>query len=403
VSLWSWNVSIGFYRLSDRISLPIVHLIMEGFAVLPWEIGRQCLLRVPYDSHENLRAVCKSCEAAVNHPQFYEDRKKFGILQRCICLVELREYPAYPGDDLEFVVSIFDPLRGTRETLPPLPHFPGSHNGIPLFCDCVCVNRKLVLMAGWNPSDLCLAEALNTVFIYDFSSGKWSRGADMPQIRISGAFSVSPEGLLYVAGGHDDYEDFLRSAAVYNVFEDKWKIPPEMREERDECYGAFIDGKFFVISGYNCESVDRFKWSAEVYDPERGAWTTLENMWTVGEGEGKGPQSCVVAASSGRLYSFQKQQGVMEYDSGENVWSAVGSLPETLIRISCCVAWRDKIFVCGYAESNGEVFYLFEPPRTISAAIPPAETSGMWTATEKPEKSHVEYVQCIQSAFTFEI
>lgn len=374
---------------------------MEGFAVLPLEIGRRCLLRVPYDSHENLRAVCKSWKAAVNHPQFYEDRKKFGISQACICLVELREYPAYPEDDLEFVVSIFDPPRGTLETFPPLLYFPGTRNRIPLFCDCVCVNRKLVLMGGWNPSDLHLGEALNTVFIYDFSSGKWSRGADMPEIRNSGAFSVSPEGLLYVAGGHDDYEDFLRSAAVYNLFEDEWKIIPEMGEEREECYGAFIDGKFFVISGYTCESRDRFKWSAEVYDPQTGAWTTLENMWTIGEG--KGPQSCVVAASSGRLYSFQKQQGVMKYHSDENVWRAVGSLPETLTRMTCCVAWRDKIFVCGYAESSGEVFYLFEPPPTTSAAIAPAETTGMWTAIEKPEKSHEEYVQSIQSTVTFEI
>ena len=124
---------------------------MESFAVLPWEIGQQCLLRVPYDSHESLRAVCKSWEAAVNHPQFYEDRKKFEISQQCICLVELREYPAYHDDDLEFVVSVFDPLRGTRETLPPLPHFPGTRNGVPLFCDCVFVNGKLVLMGGWNP------------------------------------------------------------------------------------------------------------------------------------------------------------------------------------------------------------------------------------------------------------
>ena len=336
----------------------------------------------------------------MNHPQFYQDRKKLGTSQQYICLVELREYPAYRDDDLEFVVSVFDPLRGTKKTLPPLPHFPGSHNGIPLYCDCVCVNQKLVLMGGWNPSDLYLAEALNTVFIYDFSSGKWSRGADMPVIRISGAFSVSPQGLLYVAGGHDDYEDFLRSAAIYNVSEDEWKILPEMSQERDECYGAFIHDKFFVISGCNTESGDRFELSAEVYDPETAAWTTLEDMWTVGEG--KGPQSCVVASSSERLYSFQKQQGVMEYDSTENDWRAVGSLPETLTRILCCVAWREKIFVCGYAESNGQVSYMFEPP-AIKRAAGQGQTIGKWTAIEGPENSLGDYVQRIQSAITFEI
>jgi hypothetical protein len=78
----------------------------------------------------------------VNQPQFYENRKRFGTSQQCICLVELRE------DDLEVLVPVFDPLRGTRKTLPPLPHFPHSHNGIPLFCDCLFVNQKVVLMCG---------------------------------------------------------------------------------------------------------------------------------------------------------------------------------------------------------------------------------------------------------------
>jgi hypothetical protein len=152
---------------------------MDLFAVLPLEIVRHCLLRVPYDCHENLRAVCKSWEATVNHPQFYEDRKKLG--GHCepppvICLVELREYLGYPVADLEFVVSLFDPLGGTKKTLPPLPYFPGSHNGIPLFCHCVCVNQKLVLMGGWNPSD--------------FSSGKWSHSTPFSStisLLVSGA------------------------------------------------------------------------------------------------------------------------------------------------------------------------------------------------------------------------
>jgi hypothetical protein len=213
---------------------------------------------VPYYCHENLRVVCKSWEATVSCPQFYEDRKKLGTSQQCICLVEFQEYLGYPDADLEFVVSLFDPLEGTKKNLPPLPHFPISHNGIPLFCACVWVNQKLVLIGGWNPSDPYHVEALNSVFIYDFSSSKWSRSANMPVIRTSGTFSVSPQALLYIVGGNNDDEDFLRSTVVYNVSKDEWKLLPEMSLEWDECYGAFIHDKFFVISGYSTESGDRF-------------------------------------------------------------------------------------------------------------------------------------------------
>jgi len=63
-------------------------------------------------------------------------------------------------------------------------------------------------------------------------------------------------------------------------------------QERDEFYDTFIHGKILVISDYHTELGDRFVWSAEVYDPKIGAWATLENMWTFGDGID--PQSCIV-------------------------------------------------------------------------------------------------------------
>jgi len=45
-----------------------------------------------------------------------------------------------------------------------------------------------------------------------------------------------------------------------------------MNRGHDECFGAFISDNFFVISR------DLIRWSAEVYDPETRAWTTLETM-----------------------------------------------------------------------------------------------------------------------------
>eukprot|EP00253_Pinus_taeda_P017221 PITA_17221 len=344
---------------------------MEAFAVLPWQLRRECLLRVPYHSHGNLRTVCKTWETAIKHPEFYEDRKKRGTSEQLICLVELSEFLDDTHPNLQMVISLFDPLRGTRKTLPPLPHFPGCHAGIPLFCDCLCVNQRLFLLGGCNP--IPQEERLKTVFIFDLASSKWRRGADMPVSPAFGAYSVSPQGLIYVAGGEDGNENLLRSAAVYNVFEDQWKLLPDISRGRVMSYGAFLDGKFFVIGGDIDED-------------------------TAGD-----PRRCLVVSSSGRLYSFEKQRGVMEYDSDENVWRALGSLPTTLRRISRSVAWREKIFVRGYVDSDVPVCYMYEPPPIRSAAGQQTKRTGMWTAIERSENSYLHNGHKIHRACTFEV
>jgi N-acetylneuraminic acid mutarotase len=154
------------------------------------------------------------------------------------------------------------------------------------------------MIGGWHPSHW---KAMNSVFIYDLSSCTWRRGADMPRVRSFFAYSVSPDGLIYVAGGHDDDKNALRAAEAYDVEEDRWEILPPMSQERDECQGVFIDGKFTVISGYATESQGRFEKSAEVYDPSTGFWSKLANMWSTGGC----PRSCV--AAFGHLYFFHKQ------------------------------------------------------------------------------------------------
>lgn len=56
--------------------------------------------------------------------------------------------------------------------------------------------------------------------------------------------------LVYVAGGHDNQKNALRSAEVYDPEADEWRALPPMAEERDECQGVAQDGRFCVVSGY---------------------------------------------------------------------------------------------------------------------------------------------------------
>ena len=94
----------------------------------------------------------------------------------------------------------------------------------------------------------------------------------------------------------------------------------------------------------------------------------------------------------------------MEYDSEENVWREVCSLPETLTSITSSAEWRDMIFISGYAKGSVELLYMLKPPPKGSAAGAQGENFGKWEAIQRPQQSHVDYsFQEISFAVTVEI
>jgi len=342
--------------------------------IIPDEIGRQCLLRVIYKSHDKVKAVCRSWKAMLSNAQFYEDRKISGTSQQLICLIQSipaqgksAEEDKWQGAPV-YGLTLYDPLQGTWDRLPSIPQFP---NGIPLFCHCVWVDKKVVILGGWIPSRW---EAMNSVLMYDFTSGTWHRGADMPTVRSFFACSVSPHGLIYVAGGQDDNRSALQTADTYDVKHDKWEVLPPMSQERDRCHGVFFDGKFTVISGYTTESQGRFEKSAEVFDHNTHNWSKVENMWSIGGS----PRSCLAAL--GHLYFFHDQQ-VMRYNSKENVWEVVATLPESMDVATCATMWRDKIFISGSTQRWGEQLCCM------------LDNSGKWIPIERPH-DFVGFIQC---------
>jgi len=351
---------------------------MDIIPNIPDEIDRECLLKVSYKSHDKLKAVCRSWEAMLSSPRFYEDRKISGTSEQFICLIQAIPQRNLSDDKWQATrangFTLYDPLQGAWDRLPSIPQF---SNGIPLFCECVCVDQKLVMIGGWNPSRWV---AMNSVFIYDFTRGKWSRGTDMARVRSFFACAVSPNGLIYVSGGHDNSKNALRTAEAYDVKHDKWEALPPMNQERYRCHGVFLDGKFTVISGYSTESQGRFEKSGEVFDHSTGIWSRVENIWSIGEC----PRSCLVAL--GHLYFFRNQK-VMRYNGKENVWEVVTSLPEGMEVATCGTVWRDKIFVSGSTSRWGEqVCYMFHD-------------SGKWVSIERPH----DFVRFVQNAIIVEM
>jgi hypothetical protein len=77
-------------------------------------------MRVPYNSHDKLKAVCRSWEAMVSGPKFYADRKISGTSEQLLCMIQR-------VDGGDFAITVYDPAKGIWGRLPPIddPHFDG--------------------------------------------------------------------------------------------------------------------------------------------------------------------------------------------------------------------------------------------------------------------------------------
>ncbi|GLJ04652.1 hypothetical protein SUGI_0000670 [Cryptomeria japonica] len=343
---------------------------MVLFPNLPDEIAEDCLARVTYKSHHNLKSVSRAWRSLLKSPHFYDQRKAAGAAEQRIFMLQSFPLQHQKSSNQQktspvYGIAVYDPVQGEWQRVPSIPELGDS---VPLFSRCVSVKGKFILIGGWHPSNW---QPINSVFIYDVLSGGWTRGADIPTLRCFFGCCVSPDGIIYVAGGHDQDKNALRSVEAYNVEKDEWESLPTMSKGRDECEAVFTDGQMVVVSGFETESQWRFERSAEIFNPQTRAWKVVENMWRRDEC----PRSSVVAAR-GQLYFFSLR-GVIRYNATENSWAQVVNMPEDVSVSPCATAACDKIFVSG----GDTGCYMFEPQH------------GKWAAIQRPQGFR-GFVQC---------
>ncbi|KAI3968602.1 hypothetical protein MKW92_028132 [Papaver armeniacum] len=231
---------------------------MEMIPGLPDEIGRECLIRLPYNHFPTLISVSKKWQKEIHSNEFHQLRKKRGFSQILIALIQT-DHPvtigiphntALPSTQLRRL-SFYEPGTNKWSKLPPIPGH--STDGLPLFCQFVGVGRNLVVIGGW---DARTRQLLSSVYVYDLVTAKWHRGTDIPGgNRSHFACATDLNRTVYVAGGRDNENDALRSALAYDV---------------DECKGLYHGGEFHVIGGYQTEMKGKFEFSAEIFDV--GSW-----------------------------------------------------------------------------------------------------------------------------------
>ncbi|KAL6502770.1 hypothetical protein OROHE_024197 [Orobanche hederae] len=321
---------------------------------LPEELALECLTQLHYSAHRVSSHVCKRWRDLFQSKNFYYHRKLSGFTQKTACLVQA--LPAQSGSkplgQPRYGISLLEPVSLSWDWVDPIPKYP---DGLPLFCQVVSAEGKLIVMGGWDPSSW---EPVRDVFVYEFTTRIWTQCADMPSTRSFFAIGAVGGNVL-VAGGHDESKNALSSAWAFDVEKNEWSELTRMGEERDECEGVVVGSEFWVVSGYGTETQGAFKSSAEVYEIGSGQWRVVEDAWRVS----RCPRSCV---------------GVARGKNGNTLvcWADVVSAVQVG---GCGVDLGERTLVTGSAYQGGpHGFYLKEGNGTLMKKIDvPDEYSGL--------------------------
>ncbi|KAK7294154.1 hypothetical protein RJT34_17037 [Clitoria ternatea] len=328
---------------------------MEIISGLPEDVARGCLIRVSYQQFPTVASVCRGWKSEIQLPEFHRQRRSTGYAQKVLVMVQARVEPeksetgsAKRLTNPAYLLSVFEPETGNWGELDPPPEF---RSGLPLFCQLVGVGFDLVLMGGLDPVSW---KASNSVFIYNFLSAKWRRGADMPDgARTFFACASDADRTVFVAGGHDDEKNALRSSWAYDVAADKWVQLPDMAAERDECKAVFRRGRFVVVGGYRTDMQGRFERSAEAFDAATWSWGQVEDFLD----SATCPRT-FVDGGDGDETVFMCRDGDLIALRGDT-WQKIATVPGEIRNVAYVGAFDGTLLLIG-SSGYGEVHTGFE-------------------------------------------
>ncbi|KAI5337155.1 hypothetical protein L3X38_016424 [Prunus dulcis] len=349
---------------------------------LPDDIAYDCLIRIKHDQFPAMASVCKGWKAEVELPEFHRLRKAGGHSQKLIVMVQSHVVSNHGvgvfkcPDSPVYRLTLCEPDLGNWSELPPLA---GFATGLPMFCQLTAVGSDLVVIGGWDPMSWTIS---NSVFVYNFVSATWRRGADMPGgARIFFGCSSDSDRMVFVAGGHDDEKNALRSAIAYDVAKDEWISLPDMARERDECKAIFQHGKLHVIGGYCTEMQGRFERSTETFNLSTWQWDQVQDDFLQ---VATCPRTCV----DGNDETMYMCRGGDVVKHRRGTWKFVAKLPAQVRNPACVTAWQGKVLVIGCAGFG-------EPHMAYILDL----DNYTWTKLETPHK----YSGHVQSSCHLEI
>jgi hypothetical protein len=173
----------------------------------------------------------------------------------------------------------------------------------------------------------------------------WSSITAAPIPIMDNAVATDPDtGLVYTAGGLSNGLAVSSALYVYNPGTAQWSALPSMPQPREAAEAAFIDGKLYVIGGWNATG-DPLNGVA-IYDPNSQTWSSGATMPT-------GYAASGLAALNGKIYvvggcdaGFCGYRDVQVYDPATDAWSTAANYPVP-ISWGACGALDGAVYCAG--------------------------------------------------------
>lgn len=137
----------------------------------------------------------------------------------------------------------YNPATGVWTVLPDAPnardHFAG-----------VIVNDYLIAAAGRqtaqpNP----FVNAVAQTDVYDFRSGAWSTGDDIPTLRAGALAGAAGDEIIVVGGEINTSTIALSTVEAMNIYSREWRTLQPLNTGRHSGGGVVLNGQFHVIAG----------------------------------------------------------------------------------------------------------------------------------------------------------
>ncbi|XP_062217415.1 F-box/kelch-repeat protein At2g44130-like [Phragmites australis] len=312
---------------------------------LPDHVAMECLARVPNRSHRRMRHVSCGWRGAVGSAEFRRRRRVAGAAEDIVFLVQAAPVGGDgKGSTPECSLVAANLTTGEWRRVEGAA---AAWGPVPLFAQCAAVGdgRHVAVVGGWDPDTF---HPTSDVRVLDVPTGEWRRGRQMPDSR-SFFGCAGGDGNVYVAGGHDESKNALRSAFVYSVAAEAWRALPDMSEERDEPQLVATPGRVLAASGYPTEAQGAFKETAECY--------AAGDAW-INEGDVVPDTAGMCLASvGGKVWAVGAGKGgVREWDGAARAWRDVADGPPGMKACVKAVSVGDggAVFVFGKAADAAE-------------------------------------------------
>ncbi|KAK6922923.1 Kelch repeat type 1 [Dillenia turbinata] len=288
---------------------------------LPYDIGLQCIARVPRSHHPHLSLVSKQWKSLLQSPIFFSTRLNLNSTQTHFYLnfrihcTHFKWYVLHPNPRLVFQVPQmpFDAIGSAYAVLGPK-----------------------IFVIGGSIADI----PSKHMWVFDARFNRWERG---PNMRVGREFAAAGvvNGKVYVLGGClvDTWARSTNWAEVFDPEIGSWATVPSPIEVRDKWMhaSAVMGDRIYAMA-------DR---GGVVFDPREKLWSGVSTELDLGW-RGRG------AVVDGVLYCYDYLGKIRGFDEEEDKWKEVRGLEKGLPKFLCgatmanvggrlVVVWEAKI------------------------------------------------------------